>query len=85
MQPNKWSKKLYGTVYAGMGQTRYMHSNTFRTFSDRYNCRNIDEDTLVRLSRKLECPPEDILRAVQEVGPDLEEVAEYIRDRYNRC
>lgn len=62
-----------------------MHSNAFLSCSDRYNCRNLDENTLSRLSRKLECPLEDILRAVQEVGSDLEEVEEYIRDRYNRC
>ncbi|OLY93056.1 hypothetical protein SAMN05444008_104165 [Cnuella takakiae] len=62
-----------------------MYHSHSPALSDRYNCRNIDEDTLSRLSRKLDCALEDILRAVQEVGADPEDVAEYIRDRYNRC
>lgn len=62
-----------------------MHS--FRNFlphSDRYSTRGADDQTLQQLSHKLKYPLEDILRAIQEVGPDPDEVEEYIRDRYNR-
>jgi hypothetical protein len=61
---------------------------SFRNFvsqSDRYNVRGVDEQTLQHLTRKLKYPIEDILRAVQEVGDDSDEVEEYIRDRYNRA
>lgn len=53
--------------------------------NDRYNCRDLDADTFELLTRKMKFAAEDVLRAVQEVGCDPEEIAEYIRDRYNRC
>ena len=62
----------------------YSYGN-YLNASDRYNTRGADEQTLLFLTRKLKYPLEDIMRAVQEVGPDEEEVEEYIRDRYNRC
>ena len=46
-------------------------------------CRS-QEHKVESLIRRLKFPVEDILRAVQEVGFDKEEVEEYIRDRYNR-
>lgn len=52
--------------------------------NDRYNHRKTNEEDLAALTRKLNFPMEDILRAVQEVGSDREAVEEYIRDRYNR-
>ena len=61
-----------------------MHNYTNHMSTDRYNCRGVDEETLDQLTRKLKFPLEDILRAIQEVGSDPEEVGEYIRDRYNR-
>lgn len=56
----------------------------FITASDRYNTRGADDQQLQHLSRKLKYPIEDIMRAVQEVGYEPDEVEEYIRDRYNR-
>jgi hypothetical protein len=44
----------------------------------------VDESKIEMLVRKLKYPFEDILRAIQEVGFDIEEIEEYIRDRYNR-
>jgi hypothetical protein len=58
--------------------TNYVSSN------DRFGHYGTDEYKLNYLSRKLKYPLEDIIRAVQEVGFDKEEVEEYIRDRYNR-
>ena len=52
--------------------------------NDRYAHRNTNEEELTELTRKLNFPVEDILRAVQEVGSDRDAVEEYIRDRYNR-
>ena len=67
-------------------QTYLMHNfGTYLTHSDRYKTNGLDEETLEHLTCKLRYPLEDILRAVQEVGADAEEVEEYIRDRYNRC
>lgn len=60
----------------------YNYTNPFA--SDRYNCRDLNEEIMERLTRKLKFPLEDILRAVQEVGSDPDEIAEYLRDRYNR-
>lgn len=53
--------------------------------SDRYGNIDFNESKMQRLFNKLNYPVEDILRAVQEVGYDSEDVEEYIRDRYNRC
>ncbi len=61
-----------------------MHHPTHPFAGDRYNTRGIDEATMDYLTRKLNFPLEDILRAIQEVGSDPLEVEEYIRDRYNR-
>ena len=52
--------------------------------SDRYGLKHNDELKVEALCQKLKFPVEDILKAVQEVGFDEEEVEEYIRDRYNR-
>lgn len=56
----------------------------YTNLTDRYNARGTDTETIRYLSRQLGYPLEDILRAVQEVGTDEEEIEEYIRDRYNR-
>jgi hypothetical protein len=52
--------------------------------SDRYSFSRSEEYKLESLTAKLNYPLEDILKAVQEVGFDKDEVEEYIRDRYNR-
>jgi hypothetical protein len=62
-----------------------MHTYYRLTGNDRYRVSTKDEKKMERLADKLNYPIEDILRAVQEVGFDEEEVEEYIRDRYNRC
>lgn len=61
----------------------YSYPN-FMAALDRYNTRGADVETLHHLTQKLKFPMEDILRAVQEVGTNADEVEEYIRDRYNR-
>ena len=53
--------------------------------TDRFGAHGTEEYKIERLSRKLRVSIEDILKAIQEVGFDQEEVEEYIRDRYNRC
>lgn len=60
-----------------------MHSYQFSA-SDRYQFNRKDEAKLNQLAERLDYPFEDIMRAVQEVGFDADEVEEYIRDRYNR-
>ena len=52
--------------------------------SDRYGCYGADESKIEKLASELNYPFEDILRAIQEVGFNTEEIEEYIRDRYNR-
>jgi hypothetical protein len=52
--------------------------------TDRYNYNRSEEYKLESLTAKLNYPFEDILKAVQEVGFDRDEVEEYLRDRYNR-
>ena len=52
--------------------------------ADRFGLRSNDEQRVQALCEKLKFPVEDILKAVQEVGFDRDEVEEYIRDRYNR-
>lgn len=52
--------------------------------ADRFGLRSNDEQRVQSLCDKLKFPIEDILKAVQEVGFDRDEVEEYIRDRYNR-
>lgn len=52
--------------------------------TDRFGFLGSDEYKIERMSRKLSVPVEDVLKAIQEVGFDPDEVEEYIRDRYNR-
>jgi hypothetical protein len=52
--------------------------------TDRFGFIGTDEYKIERMSRKLSVPVEDVLKAIQEVGFDPDEVEEYIRDRYNR-
>lgn len=59
-------------------------SHGFISRSDRYGIPDVDERKVESLARRLNYPLEDILRAIQEVGFDADEVEEYIRDRYNR-
>ncbi len=61
--------------------------NTYNNFSGngRYTISTSDSYRVEDLAGKLNYPYEDILRAVQEVGFECDEVEEYIRDRYNRC
>lgn len=54
------------------------------TRSDRFGFNTSDEHKLQDLCRQLKFPLDDIMKAVQEVGFDKDEVEEYIRDRYNR-
>lgn len=58
--------------------------NSFISRSDRYEVFGTDDHQMENLAKKLNYPLEDIMRAVQEVGFDREEVEEYIRDRNNR-
>ena len=63
----------------------YSYSN-FISGTDRYGgFSKSDEFRIEGLAKKLNYPVEDILRAIQEVGFDKDDVEEYIRDRYNRC
>ena len=52
--------------------------------SDRFGTNNSNQYEVQQLTSQLQYPIEDILKAIQEVGFDAEEVEEYIRDRYNR-
>lgn len=61
----------------------YNYTN-FISSTDRFGVHGSDEYHIQKLSRKLKYPIEDILRAIQEVGFDQDEIEEYIRDRYNR-
>jgi hypothetical protein len=61
-----------------------MHYSSYIQTSDRYSVGNNDNFKVEYLVQQLNYPLEDILRAVQEVGFDSDEVEEYIRDRYNR-
>ena len=56
----------------------------FVSSTDRFGIYGTEEHQVHHLSKKLKFPVEDILKAVQEVGFDKDEVEEYIRDRYNR-
>ena len=58
--------------------------NSFISSTDRFGVYGTYEHEVNYLSKKLKLPVEDILKAVQEVGFDKEEVEEYIRDRYQR-
>ena len=55
------------------------HYNT-----DRYGNGAANPAQVQQLASQLQYPAEDVLRAVQEVGLNAEDVEEYIRDRYNR-
>lgn len=58
--------------------------NSFISRSDRYGAQGVDENKVESLAKKLKYPMEDIMRAIQEVGFDKDDIEEYIRDRYNR-
>ena len=58
--------------------------NSFISRSDRYGNHGVDEYKVEMLAQKLKYPLEDILKAIQEVGFDRDDIEEYIRDRYNR-
>ena len=51
---------------------------------DRFGVDGTSEFMIERLCRKLKYPVEDILRAIQEVGFDRDQIEEFIRDRWNR-
>ena len=55
------------------------HYNT-----DRYGMDSSRQIEVQQLTSQLQYPVEDVLRAIQEVGYNAEDVEEYIRDRYNR-
>ncbi len=55
------------------------HYNT-----DRYGMEQSRQAEVQQLTSQLQYPVEDVLRAIQEVGYNAEDVEEYIRDRYNR-
>ena len=76
--------KQCGKILTGVIETYLMHYLNGYLADDRYNCRSTNEEDIAELTRKLQFPLEDIMRAVQEVGCDKEAVEEYIRDRYNR-
>jgi hypothetical protein len=69
---------------AYLKKTCMYSSSQFVSSADRFGVYGADEHQVHHLSKKLKFPVEDILKAVQEVGFDSEEVEEYIRDRYNR-
>lgn len=56
----------------------------FVSSTDRFGLFGSQEFRVNELSKKLRLPVEAIIKAVQEVGFDEEEVEEYIRDRENR-
>jgi len=56
----------------------------FISSTDRFGASDSYEDQIQKMARRLNYPIEDILKAIQEVGFDQEEIEEYIRDRYNR-
>jgi hypothetical protein len=56
----------------------------FISSTDRFGASGSEEYQIQKLSRKLKYPVDDILKAIQEVGFDQDEIEEYIRDRYNR-
>lgn len=58
---------------------------SFISSTDRFGVYGTEEYQIQKLAKKLKSPVEDVIKAVQEVGFDPEEVGEYIRDRYNRC
>lgn len=58
--------------------------NSFISRSDRYGVFGTNDDKMESLAKQLRYPLEDIMRAIQEVGFDKEEIEEYIRDRHNR-
>lgn len=56
----------------------------FVSSTDRFGQVGSEEYRINDLSKQLKLPLEAILKAVQEVGFDPDEVEEYIRDRENR-
>ena len=61
----------------------YNYTN-FISSTDRFGVLGSDEYQIQKLARNLKYSVEDILKAIQEVGFDPEEIDEYLRDRYNR-
>ncbi|ANE49788.1 DUF3606 domain-containing protein [Flavisolibacter tropicus] len=57
---------------------------SFISSTDRFGVFGTEEYQIQKLARRLKAPIEDILKAIQEVGFDQDEIEEYIRDRYNR-
>lgn len=57
---------------------------SFISSTDRFGVFGTEEYQIQKLTRRLKCSIEDILKAVQEVGFDQDEIEEYIRDRNNR-
>jgi hypothetical protein len=81
-------KNPCGTVlemYGGTILNLMYNFNQYISSTDRFGIPGSSEFEIHQLSRKLKFPVEDILRAVQEVGFNPDEIEEYIRDRYNRC
>ena len=68
------------TIYK---QPMYNYHN-YVSSTDRFGSEGTVEYQLQLLAKKLRVPLESVLLAVQEVGFDIEEIEEYIRDRYNR-
>lgn len=60
----------------------FLYNHYMKT--DRYDTHGATEAALEELANTLQYSMEDILRAVQEVGYDRDDVEEYIRDRENR-
>ena len=56
----------------------------FVSSTDRFGVYGSEEYRINDLCKQLKLPLEAILKAVQEVGFDPDEVEEYIRDRENR-
>ena len=59
--------------------------NPFAPAHDRTRTYIAHENKIQNISKQLDLPVDDVLAAVQEVGFDVDEIEEYIRDRYNRC
>ena len=61
-----------------------MNYTTNRNSSDRFSIFATNENEVRLLSRKLKYPIDDVLSAIQEVGLNRDEIAQYIEDRRNR-
>jgi Protein of unknown function (DUF3606) len=56
----------------------------YKNNRDRFSIYLTNENEMRKLSRKLNYSLDEIMAAVQEVGFNEEEIAEYIRDRNDR-